>query len=425
MAFSSLPEWLAWLEQNHPREIDLGLERVSEVARRMGLPGGSPTLTVAGTNGKGSCVATATTLLCNAGRKVGTYTSPHLLRYNERICINGVPVEDDLICEAFTAINRAQGDISLSYFEFGTLAALYVFRAAAVEVSVLEVGLGGRLDAVNLVDADVAVVTSIAIDHESWLGSDRETIGREKAGIFRAGRVALCVDPAPPHSVAETAKNLGADWQPLGSSFDYGLSDNAWWWRSGDEVFEGLAPVSLPLPSVAVAIRAVQLLGVNISQALLDQTLPQLQLAGRMQRLDYRGRKLILDVAHNPAATAYLADALARRREGGRLFGIVAMMADKDRAGSLAPLVDLVDVWCLAALPGNPRAATPVQLTVDLAQCGQTPQLTGSIQACLDWCVEHSVAEDTLVVLGSFFTVSAALAIVAGNSSSKTERGGV
>ncbi|HEY7885995.1 MAG TPA: bifunctional tetrahydrofolate synthase/dihydrofolate synthase, partial [Cellvibrionaceae bacterium] len=362
MSFSSLPEWLAWMEQCHPREIELGLERVSQVAERMGLPGGGRHVIVAGTNGKGSCVATISALLQRAGLKVGAYTSPHLLRYNERVCINGQPVDDDSLCHAFGEINRAQGDISLTYFEFGTLAALYIFKQQRVDVSVLEVGLGGRLDAVNLVDADVAVVTSIAIDHEAWLGRNREVIGREKAGIFRANVPAICADPEPPNSVEETAKRLGARWLAAGDSFQFGRQDDGLWWWQGGRRLDSLPVVHLPLPSVAAALLAVEVLGIELDREQIVQTLEQLTLPGRMQTLAINGRWVILDVAHNPAATTYLAANLVRPAPPGRVFALVAMMADKDLLGSLQPLLGQVDVWCCASLEGVARAAPAATL---------------------------------------------------------------
>ncbi len=413
MRFSSLPEWLAWLEQHHSREIELGLERVGAVALRLGLPGPSARLVVAGTNGKGSCVAASAALLQASGRRVGSYTSPHLLRYNERICIDGDPVDDDLICRAFAAIDDARGDISLTYFEFGTLAALWVFRERVVEVSVLEVGLGGRLDAVNLVDADVAVVTSIDLDHQDWLGSDRNTIGREKAGIFRSGVPALCADPTAPPSVENYAREIGALWMPVGKAFHYQLSaDGRWQWVAGGDSHTDLPPLQLPLPSVAAALMAVRCLGVDLGGIPLGQCLQSLQLPGRLQTIDYRGRRILLDVAHNPAATAYLAERLRERGKTGGYRAIVAMMADKDIPASLAPMVPLVSEWAVAQLPAVPRAARPDVLAAHLAALGAQVQKSGTLSSLLDDWLPTMPEEETLVVFGSFFTVAAALPIV-------------
>lgn len=414
MSFSSLPEWLTWLEQCHPREIDLGLERVSEVAARLHLPHGHRSLVVAGTNGKGSCVAASSALLQCSGLRVGSYTSPHLLRYNERICVDGIAVDDELICRAFSAINRAQGDISLTYFEVGTLAALWIFRELAVDIAVLEVGLGGRLDAVNIVDAEVTVVTSIDIDHESWLGSDRETIGREKAGIFRAGVPAICADPAPPASLQDCARNVGAHWLPLGESFSYQTNaDGSWNWQAGEGSHRQLPALSLPLPSVAAALMALDRLGVTLSTAVIARCLSGLTLPGRMQKMVFRGRQLLLDVAHNPSATAYLASKLEALPSNGQRYAIVAMMADKDIAASLAPMVPQVDHWALALLADVPRAASPGILAGHLAAQGVTSTRTGTLAGLLEEFVKASSEADTLVIFGSFFTVSAALAIVA------------
>jgi len=413
MRFSSLPEWLSWLEQHHPQEIDLGLERVAKVARRLDLPGPSARLVIAGTNGKGSCVAASTALLQAAGYRVGSFTSPHLQRYNERICIDGQPVADELICCAFAAIDKARADISLTYFEFGTLAALWVFRQQAVNISVLEIGLGGRLDAVNLVDADVTVVTSIDVDHEQWLGSDRGVIGREKAGIFRPGVPALCADPTAPSSVEDYAREIGALWMPVGQVYTYHVQSNGdWQWQCESETYSNLPAVSLPLPSVAVALMAVRCLGVELHKLPLNQCLAELRLSGRLQKVIYRDREILLDVAHNPAATRYLAERLSERPVTGKSRAIVAMMTDKDIPASLSPMMALVDAWAVASLPQVPRAASTDLLRTHLQALGGQVEAEGALADLLDTWLPFTDKEDLLLVFGSFFTVAAALAIV-------------
>ena len=233
MRFQTLDQWLAWQETAHRTAIDLGLERVGEVARRLGLTRpAAPVITIAGTNGKGSCVAYFEAIHQAAGRRVGAYTSPHLLRYNERVRVAGLPVTDEALCEAFARIDTARGDISLSYFEFGTLAALEVFRQQTVDVILLEVGLGGRLDAVNILDADLALITSIGLDHVEWLGEDRESIGREKAGIMRAGRPVVCGDREPPGAILAHAASVGATLYRIGEEFDVELGEGDWSWRT-------------------------------------------------------------------------------------------------------------------------------------------------------------------------------------------------
>lgn len=423
MRFTTLEEWLAWLEQCHPTEIDLGLERTLLVAQQMQvLNQPCKTITVAGTNGKGSCVATITALLQATGCIVGTYTSPHLQHYSERICINSVPVTDAQLCIAFAAVDHARGTTSLTYFEFGTLAALEIFKQQGVDVQVLEVGLGGRLDAVNILTPDVAVVTSIALDHEAWLGNSRELIGAEKAGIYRAHKPAICADADPPQSLLDVAENIQADLQQLGRDFSFGVyaAPNAqvYWWWSTDLVAEGEEPTfahlpktGLPLPSVAAGIQAVQSLGKRLNAKLLQKVLPRLSLSGRMQSITFKQRHFLLDVAHNPQATEYLALQISAL-SCARVFAIVAMMEDKDRCGNLAPLVGCINVWCLAELGNIPRAAPSQMLQQDLAQLQQHPDFNGTVKDCIIWCLSEAKEQDLIVIFGSFFTVSEALSIL-------------
>lgn len=416
MQFTSLQQWLEWLEHRHPTEIDLGLERIREVAARLDLLAPvARVLTVAGTNGKGSCVATAAALLHDAGLNVGVYTSPHLLHYNERIVINGVAVGDSEICDSFSRIFKASGPISLTYFEFGTLAALDIFHRHNLDVMVLEVGLGGRLDAVNILDPDVAVITSIDLDHQDWLGTDREAIGAEKAGIMRSNRPAICADRQPPASLLAHAKSIGAHISLLDDVFGYAVNADSWRWWTKDasgKIYEtGLMPLPhLPLPSLAAALQAVTLLGVDLSSLPVAQRLSALGLPGRFQMLDFAGRQVILDVAHNPAASAYLAQRLKFLPHTGRTFAIVGMMADKDRMNSLRNLESEIDSWYLARLPAVPRAATVEQLTGDLAGLNRAADGQGTVAECLAQLSEIADTADRIVIWGSFHTVAAALA---------------
>lgn len=428
MRFTTLDEWLAWLEQCHPTEIDLGLERTLLVAKKMGvLNTGNKTITVAGTNGKGSCVATISALLQTTGSVVGTYTSPHLQHYSERICINSKPVSDDELCQAFALVDDARSVTSLTYFEFGTLAALVIFKQYNTDINVLEVGLGGRLDAVNIIDADVAVVTGIAIDHEAWLGNDREAIGLEKSGIFRSKTPAICGDPSPPQSLLDAAETMQANLQCFGVDFSFGLHEmeenpsqnlDTWWFKeikaNGNELYyNDLPKVSLPLQSVAAGIQAVHSLKVNITTELLQEVLPKLSLPGRMQCVTYKQRNFLLDVAHNPQATAYLASQIPSSvKPCGQVFAIVAMMQDKDRQGNLRPIIEVVDVWCLAELSNLPRAASCNMLAQNLAVFQRVPERKGSIADCINWCITHTNKQDLILIFGSFFTVSEALAIL-------------
>ena len=426
MRFEKLDDWLRWQESLHSSEIDMGLARVREVASRMGLlRPQARVVTVAGTNGKGSCVASLQSLLSVSGFRVASYTSPHLLKYNERIRLDGKPVSDQLICAAFERIDQARrdplkGDISLTYFEFGTLAAIEVAASQAVDFLVLEVGLGGRLDAVNIIDAEIAVVTSIAQDHDAWLGTDIEVIGREKAGVFRAGRPAICASEDVPASVAAYAAEVGAHFMAAGAELNWQVDGVRW-------DFTGLGPErelvnladlplpSLPLPSVAAALQVLLLLGVGVEskhrQCLADLTLP-----GRAQRVERDGVSIILDVGHNPAAAEFLAAYLKvdNTTSTGKIYFVIAMMADKDAVAVLASLLPLAAGVFLADLPGNLRAATARALNESVsASPVLSPQTLASENASVEMAIDAALLEakagDKVVVMGSFFTVAEAL----------------
>jgi len=423
MRFNTLDEWLRWQESLHSSEIDMGLGRVREVADRMGLLKPSATVvTVAGTNGKGSCVTSLQSLLNVSGLNVVSYTSPHLLRYNERIRLDGKPAADALICAAFERIDQARqdplkGDISLTYFEFGTLAAISVAATEAVDYLLLEVGLGGRLDAVNILDADVAVVTSIAQDHEAWLGADLSVIGREKAGVFRAGRPAICASADVPSSVRAWAEELGASYIAAEEGLSWRCEGAVWHWSGLDsmgQVFSlrDLPLPALPLPSVAAAIQAFVCLGESMT-AQHCSALASLSLSGRAQCFERDGVPIILDVGHNPAAAAYLAERLDTDGCSGDTYFVVAMMSDKDISAVLAPLLPLAKGVYLAELTGNARAASVAQMRAALAACDQYDQFDlsepGTVVDSLLAALETAESGDRVVVAGSFFTVAEAL----------------
>lgn len=420
MRFNSLSAWLAWQETCHPKEIDLGLGRIRRVAERLDLLRPTATvITVAGTNGKGSCVATLEKLVLGRGRNVGTYTSPHVLFYNERIRINGQPATDADICRAFEAIDEARGEISLSYFEFGTLAAFWLFRFYELDYWVLEVGLGGRLDATNILDADVAVVTSIAIDHEKFLGNDRESIGREKAGIFRAGKPVVCADKDAPRSVLNYASELACPVFAAGQVFDWQELEGQHRWVlaldvNGETQQLELPLPQLPLPSVAAALQVAALLGLLPEPEAIQQLCREVSLQGRFQKLSCGGKTVIVDVAHNPAA----AELLARRLRSQQLTEVgmlVAMMADKDIPACLRPLIPCVKHWWVAGLPDMPRAAEPEVLQQALLELGVPAAritLNSAVGDSFRQVVENDLPErgcEQLVVTGSFYTVSAVL----------------
>ncbi|WP_323844918.1 bifunctional tetrahydrofolate synthase/dihydrofolate synthase [Microbulbifer magnicolonia] len=409
---TSLQTWLTRLEKLHPTEIELGLKRVAEVARALGVEKPAPrVISVAGTNGKGSCVATMEALLCAGGHSVGAYSSPHLLRFNERVRIDGAEVADADLIRAFEAVEAVRGQTSLTYFEFTTLAALWLFREAGVEYALLEVGLGGRLDAVNLVDADLAVITSVAIDHEAWLGRDREVIGREKAGILRPGSPFVCADPEPPLSVVSAATGLGGPSYYIGRDFSVARSAGGDRYRFG-ELEVAIPPISLPRPSIAAAITALAVLEALPAQG-LDEALAGIRLAGRCQQIRWRDRDLLLDVGHNPAAADYLARWLGANPVSGRTLALVAAMADKDLPGLFAPLRQRVDSWRPALLPGNPRAAGCEALLAGLRAAGvpdaRVESRCPAVVDGLEQLLLTSGPQDRLLVFGSFFTVAEVL----------------
>jgi dihydrofolate synthase/folylpolyglutamate synthase len=417
MRYSTLADWLSWQETLHPAKVDLGLDRLRVVLERMGLEHPPYALiTVAGTNGKGSCVAMLEAILHAAGYRVGAYTSPHLLRYNERIRIERATVSDAALCEAFARVDAARGDISLTYFEFGTLAALDIFFRAGLDVVVLEVGMGGRLDAVNVLDPDVAVVTTVAIDHSAWLGSDREQIGAEKAGIFRAGRAAVYGDADPPVSVVEHARSLKASLRCIGRDFGHQRAAGGWsWWGMG------LHRHTLPLPrlrgpyqlnNAATAIMALELLkpSLPVGQQALRLGLSSVDLPGRLQLMDERALR-ICDVAHNVQAATAFAEGLHNLPCAGLTHGVVAMLADKDVSGVARALADTIQVWHVAGLSVERGAdAAHMAAQVRAGVGGQPVNEYAEVSMALEGAAAAAGPADRIVVFGSFYTVAVALA---------------
>lgn len=414
MRFACLNDWLVWQQSFHPRSIDLGLERVRRVFETLRPDYRPPvTITVGGTNGKGSCVAMLEAILKAQGVSVGAYTSPHILDYNERIRIDGLPVSDQAIVDVFARIDEARGDISLSFFEFATLAALELFALAEVRVQLLEVGLGGRLDAVNIVDADVAVITSIDIDHKDWLGETRERIGVEKAGIFRSGRPAVIGDRRPPLSLLQQADQRQAPLQRLGFDFDHSRRDRDWDWSGPDHAWKRLPLPALPgsqqLDNAAMVMAALRALGdrLPVTQDAIVQGLEAVRLPGRYQLLP-GPPQVLLDVAHNPQAAGLLAEYLRNQYPGRRIVALFTAMCDKDIEGILDVMRQAVDAWVLLELPGNPRAASGGRLVEAFRKVG-LPFPLASFQDCSEAiaCLEQQAGpEGLIVVFGSFFLVA-------------------
>lgn len=417
MRFDTLSAWLSWMSRPGPRAIDLGLERVGEVWRRLGPPvPAAPVLTVAGTNGKGSSVAFAEAILQGAGYRTGCYTSPHLLHYNERIRIDGEPADDSEICAAFDRIDRARGDIHLTYFEFGTLAALCLFADARLDALVLEVGLGGRLDAVNLIDPDVALITAIGLDHQDWLGPDLESIGREKAGIMRPGRLAVFSGRAMPHSIADQARLLGARLLVAGIDYRVERRDLDW-----DLHGPGGSRCALPLPGMRGPVQVDNAAGVLVALDGLRQRLPLDQRAVRAGLLGARVRgrfevhpgapTWVLDVAHNPQAAAVLSDTLGQLFCRGRRIAVCAILADKDAGAVAQALAGRFDHWLLAGLEDSGRGQSAARLEARIRAYTGTAvvETCGPVPEAMNRAAAMAGDDDQVVVFGSFLTVSAAM----------------
>lgn len=406
-ATSPLSTWLYYLEHLHSQAIELGLDRVKAVADKLDLLQPAPfVFTVAGTNGKGTTCRTLEAILIAAGLRVGVYSSPHLVRYTERVRIQGEELPEEAHCQSFATLEAGRGEVSLTYFEYGTLSALKLFKDAKLDVVILEVGLGGRLDATNIVDANVAVVTSIALDHTDWLGPDRESIGREKAGVFRGNRPAIVGEPDMPQSIADVAAEKGADLYRLGDCWNYRLAGDRWRWEATEgEVLEDLPVPNVPLPNAATALAALHFSTLEIPHAAIRSGLQQAQLPGRFQTVSESPR-LILDVAHNPHAASYLAGRLRELpRNGVQVRAVVGMLHDKDIAGTLACLAAEIDQWYCAPLEG-PRGASVEELAVHLTQAHQFTDVVSAWQQAM----QDADSQDIVIVCGSFHTVAHVMA---------------
>ena len=415
MSGRTLAAWLEWQESAHPRAIDLGLERVVRVLERLHWAGfACPVLTVGGTNGKGSCVAYLEAMLSEADYRVGAFTSPHLVRYNERIRLGCEPATDQAIVAAFERIEAARGSDTLTFFEYNTLAALLLFEAGAATAVVLEVGLGGRLDAVNVVPADVAVITSVALDHCEWLGNDLETIGYEKAGIMRSGRPAVLGAREMPWSVAAHATRVGASLYRLGHEYDYSVAGERWSWSSAARAYADLPPPALTgttqYANASAAIAALVSLEdrLTVPAAAIRRGLAATVLPGRFQVIP-GPIEWILDVAHNPAGAATLALHLAERPSNGRTLAVCGILADKDIEGIVAALGATITAWYAAGLEG-PRALEPDRLAERLCAAGASVIASAdSVAAACSRAQSEARAGDRIVVFGSFHTVGPAL----------------
>jgi dihydrofolate synthase / folylpolyglutamate synthase len=413
----TLDDWLAHCERLHPKTIDMTLDRVAAVRERLGLRFDVPVITVGGTNGKGSTCAMLESIALQAGYRVGLYIKPHLVHFEERCRINGSPVDAAGLLPHFEAVEAARQDSTLTYFEYTTLVIMRALSAAELDLVILEVGMGGRLDAVNAVDADCAIVTSIALDHTEFLGADREAIGREKAGILRTGRAAICSDPQPPQSLLDHALEIGADLRLSGRDFHFSGDRQQWTWKGRQRRYSGLAYPALrganQLLNAAGVLAAFEALQdrLPISAQAVRAGLALVELPGRFQIVAGQPT-LVLDVGHNPQAIAVLAQNLDQMGFYPRTLAVFGAMRDKDLQGVLQPLLPLIDAWHVCSLPIH-RAATADELAVrlrDLLRGRDVPVHThADPQVALAAAVGAADPSDRIVVFGSFYTVGGVL----------------
>jgi dihydrofolate synthase/folylpolyglutamate synthase len=420
---TTLPDWLALIESRHAEtHIDMGLDRVRTVKERMNLQFDCPVIMVAGTNGKGSTCAMLESVLLHAGYRVGLYIKPHFLDFNERARINGEMASDAMLVDAFNFVESQRGDISLTYFEFTTLAIMHLISKAGVDVAILEVGLGGRLDAVNVIDADVSIVTSIDIDHSDYLGETREEIGFEKAGIFRAGKPAICSDPVPPQSLIRHAHDIGADLWLIGRDFNYQGDQQQWSYGGRSQRRNSLAYPALrganQLLNASAALAALEALRLQLPAGAQEVRtgLALVELPGRFQVLPGRPTT-VLDVAHNPHAAATLAQNLGNMGFHRYTYAVFGIMADKDIEGVIAPMAGLVDHWCVADLASK-RSANSAELARQLAALRPSGAKEGDFSvtsfpdpaAAFANAMSRAGENDRIVVFGSFYTVAGVMA---------------
>jgi dihydrofolate synthase/folylpolyglutamate synthase len=416
----SLTQWLERLETVHPKAVDLGLERVSTVAYALQLlPVKYPAVTVAGTNGKGSTIAVLEALISEAGYCVGIFTSPHLLRFNERIRVGSVDASDAEIVHAFGLIDQARGSVSLTYFEFAALAALLIFQASEPDFVILEVGLGGRLDAVNIVDASVAVITSIDLDHQGWLGESRGEISREKAGILRGGRPAVIADSNPPPELLECVDSVAA--RPvlyLGRDFSVASVEGQWQAElqtldGGSRAVSAITNGALLPENIAAAVQVAMLLGIEFSDGCLAAALAKVSPVGRREVRRVAGRDYVLDVAHNPASAYKLLEFLNTTPCNGKRICVFSVMADKDILSIIEAVTEYFDAWFLGDQPGNARAAGATDIAALLQDRGQNMvSISKNLRQAFRRAQSIADEGDRVVVFGSFYTVAAVLPLL-------------
>ncbi len=408
MYLSTLTEWLAWIASLHPTEMDLGLDRVKKVANRLQVLSPScPVMMVGGTNGKGSTVAGLEAIYHAAGYRVGAFTSPILFKHNEQVRIERELASDKAFCDAFVKVEEARQGISLTAFEFCTLAALLIFKRTPLDVLILEIGLGGRLDAVNIIDADLSIVTNISIDHTNWLGNTREQIAYEKAGIYRKNKPAICGDKDPPATLIAASQQIGAKWFCQGRDFHYQKNLKHWSWSCADIEYENLPVNTLATQNMSTVLMAVTLMQsqLPVNRVAIDKGLNEATLPGRVQIIDGPVTE-IYDVSHNPASVAYLAECLTLRTCAGKTHAVFSMLADKDMLESIQSIRNQIDVWYVAPLTVQ-RAASKDILHENFQQADiKHVKHFSSIQKAYDEAKQNAEKCDRIIVFGSFHTVS-------------------
>ncbi|MCP4320522.1 MAG: bifunctional tetrahydrofolate synthase/dihydrofolate synthase [Psychromonas sp.] len=407
---NNLNEWLSYLEQLHPTEIELGLARIGKVATDMNVTHfDAKVITVAGTNGKGTTCAFLEEILLQAGYKVGVYSSPHIQRYTERLRINKQEMAEQLHCDAFREIEAIRGETSLSYFEYVTLGCLHILKQQQCDFILLEVGLGGRLDATNVVESDVSVVTTIGIDHIDWLGDDREKIGFEKAGVFRANKPVICGELDPPQSLQKHAQSINANIRYAGKDFTTVNQPNSWSW-SANRTISNLPKTLMPQQNASTALAVIEALELNLSEELLIDAIGRAQLAGRLQKVNSDTKiDTYLDVAHNPQSATYLASQLKElRKQGGKVFAIVGMLEDKDLTGTFSVINQQIDQYNLIALNCYRGASQQTLLSHYQASKDQTADVHcfDNINGAYQNVLSQACETDIIIVFGSFYTVS-------------------
>lgn len=410
MKFSTVYEWLDWIGSVHNKDIELGLDRIKTVAERLGvLHQECPVIVVGGTNGKGSVVAGLESIYLTAGYQVGAFTSPYLFTHNEEVRVNGKPVTDDLLCKAFDRIEAERREVTLTPFEYHTLAALVIFHEKRLDALILEIGLGGRLDAVNVIDADVAVVTSIAMDHMDWLGDTREAIAFEKAGIFRNRTPAVCGDDNPPLTLVDSAKQVGAQLFVQGKAFKFTESSQTWSWQSSTTKYVDLPKNHLLTQNMSSVVMAVTLMQrqLPVSEEQIRQGLQQVKLTGRLQKIAGEVEK-IFDVGHNPAAIEKLAQHLGNNPVQGKTYAVFSMLADKDIRESLRMIMPNIDGWFVAPLR-NKRAASSELLQKIFQDNHLDARFDENIAHSYQAAQKIAKPGDRIVIFGSFSTVSEAM----------------